>query len=181
MERLNYYIWIKDNILVNVISATLWFHPAKKYPHKPINPEEWWIENVGDKVVTLGGKEKSYLTGSLLGATVKEKTTPTQTKEIQVIVNLLPMVVLALNIYPVYVCWYVTVAMYSHVSVVVQMKPKVRHRQAFLSQPHWRCPDFVATELETAFLRYKWRLVTVLIDGALQQRRAKIDERHMES
>lgn len=80
---------------MNVISSTLWFHPAKKYQHKPINPEEWWIENVGDKVVTLGGKEKSYLTGSLLESMVEEKTTPAHTKQIQAIVNVLPMVVLA--------------------------------------------------------------------------------------
>lgn len=50
-----------------------------------------------------------------------------------------------------------------------------------LSRPHWQHQDFMPTELETAFLKYKWRLVTVLIDGALQQRGAKIDERHMES
>lgn len=36
------------------------------------------------------------------------------------------------------------------------------------------------TELETAFLKYKWRLVTVLIDGTLQPGGAEIDERHME-
>lgn len=35
-------------------------------------------------------------------------------------------------------------------------------------------------ELETAFLKYKWRLVTVLIDRALQQWEAKIDEHHVE-
>lgn len=50
-----------------------------------------------------------------------------------------------------------------------------------VSRQHWQHQDFVPTELETAFLKYKWRLVTVLIDGALQQRGAKIDERHMES
>lgn len=46
---------------------------------------------------------------------------------------------------------------------------------------HWQYQDFVPTELETAFLKYKWRLVTVLIDGALQQCGAKIDEHRMES
>lgn len=102
MERLNYYIRIKDNILVNDISSTLWFHPAKKYPRKPIIPEVWWTESVADKVVTLGGKEKSYLIDSLLGAKVEEKTPPPRTKENQATVNLLPMVVLALSMYPVY-------------------------------------------------------------------------------
>lgn len=47
--------------------------------------------------------------------------------------------------------------------------------------PHWQHPDFMATELETAFLKYKWRLVTVLIDGALLQQRAKINVCHAES
>lgn len=74
-----------------------------------------------------------------------------------------------------------TAVIYSQVSVVGQMRPKARCRPAPLSRPHWQHQDFVPTELETAFLKYKWRLVTVLIDGALQQRGAKIDERHMES
>lgn len=71
--------------------------------------------------------------------------------------------------------------MYSYVPVIVQMRLKAEYRPASLSQTHWRHQDFVPTELETAFLKYKWRLVTVLIDDALQQRGAKIDERHMES
>lgn len=70
-------------------------------------------------------------------------------------------------------CCCVTVLMFGHISVVGRMKPKVKSRAALLSRQHWRRPDLVATGLETALLKYKWRLVTVLIDGALQQRRLK--------